>query len=292
MKLHTSWAWKQETTGSKVFIICCYLVMALIALVVLIPLLYVLQVTFSSDVTMEFRLWPKQFTLMHYQQVFQTGLVTRPFLNSVYVTTVSVLLSMLLTVMMAYPLSRRNLVGVKTLNFILMFPMMFSLGFIPGYMLVKDLHLMNSYWALILTGALNTTNVIIMRNFFSAIPESLIESAELDGASEMRILFRIVVPLSKPSIASVALFYLVSSWNEYFNVILYIRDKAKYTIQVVLRQIVMANESIGGNVSVSSLYEKNRQYAVVVIAMIPVLMVYPFAQKHFTKGIMMGSVKG
>ncbi len=292
MKLHTSWEWKQETTGSKVFIVCCYIVMALISLIVLIPLLYVLQVTFSSDVSMEFRLLPKNFTLMHYQQVFRTGLVTRPFLNSLYVTSISVLLSMLMTVMMAYPLSRKELVGVKALNFILMFPMMVSLGFIPGYMLIKDLHLMNSYWALILMGAINTTNVIIMRNFFSAIPEALIESAELDGASEMRILFRIVVPLSKPSIASVSLFYLVSSWNEYFQVILYIRDKAMYTIQVVLRQIVMANESMGADVTAANIYEKNMQYAVVVIAMIPVLLVYPFAQKHFTKGIMMGSVKG
>lgn len=292
MKLHTSWEWKMETTGSKVFVVCCYIMMALITLVVLIPLLYVLQVTFSSDLSMDFRLLPKGFTLMHYGQIFKTGLVTRPFLNSLYLTTVSVLLSMLLTVMMAYPLSRKDLVGRKVLNFILMFPMMVSLGFIPGYMLIKDLHLMNSYWALILTGAINTTNVIIMRNFFSAIPESLIESAELDGASEMRILFQIVVPLSKPSIASVALFYLVSSWNEYFKVILYIRDKAMYTIQVVLRQIVMANENMGTDVSVASIYQKNIQYAVVVIAMIPVLLVYPFAQRHFTKGIMMGSVKG
>ncbi len=292
MKLHTSWEWKRETTSSKVFIICCYLIMTLITLVVLIPLLYVLQVTFSGDTSMEFRLLPKNFTLMHYEQIFKSGLVTRPFLNSLYVTSVSVIISMLMTVMMAYPLSRKELVGVKTLNFVLMFPMMVSLGFIPGYMLIKDLHLMNSYWALILMGAINTTNVIIMRNFFSAIPEALIESAELDGASEMRILFRIVVPLSKPSIASVSLFYLVSSWNEYFKVILYIRDKAMYTIQVVLRQIVMANESMGSNVSAASIYEKNMQYAVVVIAMLPVLIVYPFAQRHFTKGIMMGSVKG
>ena len=292
MKIHTSWEWKMETPGSKVFIVCCYIMMILITLVVLIPLLYVLQVTFSSDVSMDFRLLPKGFTLMHYEQIFRSGLITRPFLNSVYLTTVSVLLSMLLTVMMAYPLSRKELVGGKFLNFVLMFPMMVSLGFIPGYMLIKDLHLMNSYWALILTGAINTTNVIIMRNFFSAIPEALIESAELDGASEMRILFQIVVPLSKPSIASVALFYLVSSWNEYFKVILYIRDKAMYTLQVVLRQIVMANETMGTDVSVASIYQKNIQYAVVVIAMIPVLLVYPFAQRHFTKGIMMGSVKG
>lgn len=291
MRLHSSWEWKMETTSSKVVIILCYLIMTLLTLVVLIPLIYVLQVTFSKDISMEFRLLPKNFTLMHYEQIFKSGLVTRPFLNSLYVTAVSVVISMFLTVLMAYPLSRKNLVGVSALNFFLLLPMTISLGFIPSYMLVKELGLMNSYWALILTGALNTTNVIIMRNFFSSIPESLIESAELDGASEMRTLFSIIIPLSKPAIASVSLFYLVSSWNDYFRVILYIRDKAKYTIQVVLRQIVMANESMGDGANVN-IYEKNMQYAVVVVAMLPILMVYPLAQRHFTKGIMMGAVKG
>ncbi len=284
------WEWKMLDAGSKVFIITSYVLMIFITLIVLLPLLYVLQVTFSSDVNYAFRIWPKGFTLMHYESVFKNGVVTRPLMNSIYVTSISVVISMLLTIMMAYPLSRKDLVGRSKWNFIVMLPMTISLGFLPGYMLVKDLGLMNSYWALIMPGAITTTNVIIMRNFFSTIPDSLIESAQLDGASEMRILFNIVVPLSKPSIATVAMFYMVSNWNEYFNVILYIRETSRQTLQVVLRQIVMANENEEG--LLNGVYATNIQYTVVIVAMIPILMVYPFAQRYFTKGILMGSVKG
>ena len=227
---------------------------------------------------------------MHYETIQKTGTIVRPLINSVYVTGISVVISMFLTVMMAYPLSRNDLVGRSKLNFIVMLPMMISLGFLPGYMLIQDLGLMNSYWALILPGAISTTNVIIMRNFFNTIPDSLIESSQLDGASEMQILFKVVVPLSKPSMATVSMFYMVSNWNEYFNVILYIRDTSRRTLQVVLRQIVMANENVD-NV-LGGIYSTNVQYAVVVIAMIPILLVYPFAQRYFTKGILMGSVKG
>ena len=283
-------AWKRESFGDRLLIASFYVIMAIFALIVFLPLAYVLQVTFSTDVNYSFRLLPNEFSLMHYEYILNSGIITRPFLNSLCVTTGSVLFSMLLTVMMAYPLSRKELVGRTTLNTVLMFPMMISLGMIPGYLLIKDLGLMNSYWALLLPGAISTSNVIIMRNFFSSLPESLIESAQLDGASEMRILFNIVVPLSKPSIASISLFYMVDSWNEYFNVILYIRDRAKQTLQVVLRQIVMKNEAVGS--ADAGIYEKNIQYAVVVVAMIPILMVYPLVQRHFTKGIMMGSVKG
>lgn len=284
------WEWKMLDTGSKVFVMSSYVIMTIFTLIVLLPLLYVLQVTFSSDISYEFRIFPKGFTFMHYKAIFENGIITRPLLNSIYVTSISVVISMILTVMMAYPLSRKDLVGRAKLNFIVMLPMTISLGFLPGYMLVKDLGMMNSYWALILPGAITTTNVIIMRNFFSTIPDSLIESAQLDGASEMKILFSIVVPLSKPSMATVAMFYMVSNWNEYFNVILYIRDAGRKTLQVVLRQIVMANENEEG--LLNGVYATNIQYTVVVVAMIPILMVYPFAQRYFTKGILMGSVKG
>ena len=284
------WEWKMLDTGSKVFIFTSYVIMIFITLIVLLPLLYVLQVTFSSDVNYAFRIFPKGFSLMHYKSVFENGVVTKPLINSIFITSVSVVISMILTVMMAYPLSRKDLVGRSKWNFIVMLPMTISLGFLPGYMLVKDLGLMNSYWALIMPGAITTTNVIIMRNFFGTIPDSLIESAQLDGASEMRILFNIVVPLSKPSMATVAMFYMVSNWNEYFNVILYIRESSRQTLQVVLRQIVMANENEEG--LLNGVYATNIQYTVVIVAMIPILMVYPFAQRYFTKGILMGSVKG
>ena len=285
-----NWEWRLLSPGSKIFVICTYMLMTLITLAVLLPLLYVLQMTFSSDLSYGFRLWPKGFTLQHYKTIFNAGMITKPLMNSIMVTSVSVLISMLLTVMMAYPLSRKDLVGCRQLNFIVMLPMMISLGFMPTYMLVQELKLMNTYWALILPGAISTYNLIIMRNFFSSLPASLIESAQLDGASEMRILFSIVIPLSKPSIATISLFYMVSSWNEYFNVILFIRDKGRQTLQVVLRQIVIANENMEG--VLDTVYSKHIQYAVVVVAIIPIMIVYPFVQRYFTKGVLMGSVKG
>ena len=235
-----NWEWRLLSPTSKLFVICTYVLMTLITLAVLLPLLYVLQMTFSSDLSYGFRLLPKGFTLRHYETIFTAGMITKPLTNSILVTMVSVFISMLLTVTMAYPLSRKDLVCGKHLNFIVMLPMMISLGFMPTYMLVQELHLMNTYWALILPGAISTYNLIIMRNFFSSIPASLIESAQLDGASEMKILFSIVIPLSKPSIATISLFYMVSSWNEYFNVILFIRDKGRQTLHAVLQSSLTA----------------------------------------------------
>lgn len=285
-----NWEWRLLSPASKLFVICTYTLMSLITLAVLLPLLYVLQMTFSSDLSYGFRLLPKGFTMRHYKTIFQAGMITTPLLNSILVTLVSVSISMFLTVLMAYPLSRKDLVGGSQLNFIVMLPMMISLGFMPTYMLVQELGLMNTYWALILPGAISTYNLIIMRNFFGSIPESLIESAQLDGASEMKILFGIVIPLSKPSIATISLFYMVSSWNEYFNVILFIREKSRQTLQVVLRQIVIANENMEG--VLDSVYSRHIQYAVVIVAIIPIMMVYPFVQRYFTKGVLLGSVKG
>lgn len=275
--------------GSKVYVISAYVFILLVTLIVLIPLLYILQVTFSSDVNYHFRLLPKGFSLQHYVNIFRRGYITTPFLNSVYVTGISVAISMVLTMFMAYPLSRKEFFGRRFLNVIVLIPMLISLGFLPSYMLVKDLGLMNTYAALIFPGAISTFNLIILRNFFASVPESLIESARLDGASETRILLQVVFPLSMAAIATIALFYLVANWNEYFNVVLYINTRSKYTLQVILRQIVMENESMG---MLDDMYAQNMQYATIVVAIIPIMVVYPLLQRYFTKGIMLGSVKG
>ena len=282
--------WRHLSLSEKVFTIGTHAIISLWTLLIIVPIWYVFMVTFSADISLDFRLWPSEFTLMHYQTILNTGMIVTPLINSVYVTTVSVLISMVLTTMIAYPLARKALVGVSFLNFLIVFPMMWRLGLLPGYMLVVDLGLMNSYWALILPGAITTTNILILRNFYSGIPDSLIESAQIDGASEMTILWKIMIPLSKPSIASVALFYMVDNWNEYFNVVLFIRDRSRQTLQVILRQIVMENENASG--LMAGVYATHIQYAVVVVAMIPILAVYPFVQRYFTKGVLMGSVKG
>lgn len=281
---------KKKPLEDRIVEIISYVVLTIVGLIVLLPILYIFQLTFSTSPDASFRIFPKGFTLEHYKYVFQNDLIQTPFFNSVKVTTCSLIVSMVLTIGLAYPLSRKELVGRKILNFIVILPMLFSLGFLPKYLLVKDLGLLDSLLSLIFPAALNTFNIIIMRNFLETIPDSLIESARIDGCSELGILWKIVLPLSKAAVATVALFYMVSSWNSYLDVMLYINDPAKHTLQVVLRTMVMENsmDSTGADLALM----KNVQYTTIVVALIPVMIVYPFLQKYFVKGIMVGSVKG
>ncbi|MEG1012428.1 MAG: carbohydrate ABC transporter permease [Ruthenibacterium sp.] len=280
----------RQTFGEKAFKTFSYIMMGLIALSVLLPLMYIFQLTFSQSADTSFRIFPKDFTLEHYKYVFENEIIQRPFLNSVFVTACSLCVSMLLTVALAYPLSRPELKCRKILNFIVVLPMLLSLGFLPKYLLVKDLHLLDSYAALIFPAALNTFNIIVMRNFLESIPTSLVESARLDGCSELKILTRIVLPLSTAALATVGLFYMVGSWNSYLDVILYINDTAKHTLQVVLRTLVMENSMDSSTMDQALM--KNVQYTTIVVALLPVMLVYPFLQKYFVKGVMIGSVKG
>jgi len=280
----------KKTMGEKVFIAISYIVMGIIALSVLLPLLYIFQLTFSVSPDPSFRILPRGFTLNHYRYVIEHEFIQRPFLNSVFVTACSMAVSMTLTVMMAYPLSRKELVGRSYLNFIVLLPMLLSLGFLPNYLLVRDLGLLNSYASLIFPSAIGTFNVIIMRNFFQSIPSSLVESARIDGCSELKILIKIILPLSTAGLATVALFYMVGSWNSYLSPMLYINDPKKHTLQVVLRTIVMEDSMDSSSADMTLI--KNIQYTTIVVALIPVMIVYPYLQKYFVKGIMIGSVKG
>lgn len=280
----------KKSFEEKMVLAVSYLVLTLFGLLVLIPILYIFQLTFSTSPDASFRILPRGFTLEHYKYVFQNDMIQTPFFNSVKVTACSLVVSMILTVGIAYPLSRKELVGRKVLNFIVILPMLFSLGFLPKYLLVKDMGLLDSMLSLIFPAAMNTFNIIIMKNFLESIPDSLVESARIDGCSELRILTSIVLPLSKAALATVALFYMVSSWNSYLDVMLYINDPEKHTLQVVLRTLVMENsmDSSGADMALM----KNVQYTTIVVALIPVMIVYPFLQKYFVKGIMIGSVKG
>lgn len=280
----------KRISGDQAVKIVSYVVLTLFTLVILIPILYIFQLTFSTSADASFRIFPKGFTLEHYKYVFQNDLIQRPFMNSLIVTISGLVVSMILTVGIAYPLSRKELAGRKVFNFIVILPMLLSLGFLPKYLLVKDLGLMDSLVSLVLPGAMNTFNIIIMRNFLESIPDSLIESARIDGCSEIRILMKIVLPLSTAALATVALFYMVSSWNSYLDVILYINDPQKHTLQVVLRTMVMENSMDSSSADLALL--KNIQYTTIVVALLPVMVVYPFLQKYFVKGIMIGSVKG
>lgn len=264
--------------------------MTIVALSVLLPLLYILQITLSSSIDTSFRIFPKDFTIEHYVFVFEAGLISKQFLNSLQVTILGVIYSIITTTLIAYPLSRRELLGRKIFNVLVILPMLFSIGFLPKYLLVRSLGWMDSYAAVILPYGISAFNLIILRNFFQSVPTALIESAKIDGASETRTLVQIIVPLSKAALATITLFYLVNYWNEYFNIILYINDIKKHTLQVILRSLVIEQEETSG--AAEDMFVRNIQYTTIVVAMIPVLIVYPFLQRYFTKGIMLGSVKG
>ncbi|MBD2863770.1 carbohydrate ABC transporter permease [Paenibacillus oceani] len=266
------------------------IVMGLFALSVLLPIMYVVQLTFSTSSDASFRIFPRGFTLDHYKYVLENKLIQGPFLNSLFVTACSLVVSMVLTIGIAYPLARRELVGRRMLNFIVLLPMLLSLGFLPKYLLVKDLGMLNSFTALVFPAALNTFNILIMRNFLESIPSELIESARIDGCSEIKILFKIVLPLSTAALATIGLFYMVASWNNYLEVILYINDPSMHTLQVVLRTLVMENSM--DSTSAEQTLLRNIQYTTIVVALIPVMIVYPFIQKYFVKGVLVGSVKG
>lgn len=279
------------TRGQRIFAIFNYLIMGLFALSMIIPVFHILQLTLSGHPDLSFRLIPRKFTFEHYAFVIKQGIITRPLLNSIFLSVTATCFSLCLTSILAYPLADRNLPGRRFFNFLVVLTIMISLGFLPKYLLVRELKLMNSYWSIILVGGISSFNLIIMRNYFQSLPGELFDSARIDGASEMTILFRIVIPLSLPVMATIFLFYFVDNWNEYFRIILYIMDRAKHTLQVILRSIIILEEDMGSDEADAILMD-NIKYTTVIVTLIPIMILYPFLQKYFTKGILLGSVKG
>lgn len=237
---------------------------------------------------------PDGITLDAYRQVLSGGVVTRAVLVSIGVTAVGTFLSVLVSVLAAYGLSRPGTFAHRPILFLLLGTMFFGAGMIPTYLLVDALHMIDTYWALILPTAVNAFNIIIMRGFFQGIDPGILESARIDGASDWRILFQMVLPMSKAVVAVVSLFYAVGYWNAFFNAVLYINTPEKLPLQVVLRSFVLQGVSVPGQVDVGSgqVATLAVQMAVMVIALVPVLLVYPFVQRHFTSGVMIGAVKG
>ncbi len=281
----------KESGGQRVFAVFNYAFMTLLALAVVIPIMYIWQLTLSSSPDPSFRIWPKMFTLENYRFVIEKNIIVRPLLNSVYLSTTSTLFSMVMTCVLAYPLADRGLPGRTFFNFLVVLPMLISLGFLPKYLLVRELGLLNSYLGIVLVSGIGSFNLIIMRNYFQSLPAELFDSARIDGASELATLAKIVIPLSLPVIATIALFYFVDMWNAYFNIVLYISDSRKHTLQVILRSIIIKNEEIDRE-DPNMMLLQNIKYTTVIVALIPVLMLYPFLQRYFTKGILLGSLKG
>ncbi|MDY5907957.1 MAG: carbohydrate ABC transporter permease [Bullifex sp.] len=280
----------RETKGRKVFNWINRIILALICLVIIIPIWNVLITSVAVDrdvMGTDYILVPHSFTLKNYQRVLQSGYM-QAFRNSIFVAVVGTALSMFISLPLGFAISRKELIGRNFWLKMLTFTLVFDVGIMPFYIVVKSLHLINTMAAIIIPVSVSTFNVIIIKNYMSSIPESLVESARLDGCNDLVILVRIIIPLSISIIAAVVLFYFVSYWNRYFEVIMFINDGRKYTLQVVLRSLMFeSDESLGGGNYVYN----NTKMAVMVLGMLPVLVIYPFIQKYFVTGLMVGGIK-
>ncbi|MCM0649351.1 carbohydrate ABC transporter permease [Clostridium swellfunianum] len=273
-----------------------YLILGLAAIIILLPLWRIIVISFSSQevyLTDPYHLIPKSFSLTEYKRALGSiGGIAKALLRSVQITALGTTISMLLTSCGAYALSKKNLPGRAIIFRLLVFTMFFSGGLVPFYVLVRNLKLIDTIWALVLPTAISTYNLIIMKNYFAGIPESLEEAAKIDGYNDIQILFKIVIPISMPVFAAVSLFYGVALWNDYFSATLFINSNKMFPLQVLLRQMII-QDLVTAEVGVMTSGSNMEQFkmACIIIGMIPVLLIYPFVQKYFTKGIMMGAVK-
>lgn len=276
------------------------IIMAIITLVTIYPFWHVVMYSISDSVkAMDGGLFiiPRGFSLANYAAMLKNNSIYLAYWNSILVTVVGTIINIILTATLAYPLSIKRFKGRNAISMMVFFTMLFSGGMIPTYILIDELNLLDSMWALILPTAISAWNLFIMKNFFQSIPPSLEESASLDGATPLRILVTIILPVSMPIIATMAVFYGVVHWNSYFNVILYINSQSKQTLPVFLR--ILLNSTAMDQVSssnsatdVTAISQEGIKMAVIVAAVLPILVVYPFIQKYYVKGIMVGSVKG
>lgn len=294
---------KKRITQDRVVYFINYILLGLLLITILYPLVYVVSASFSSGEALasgKVRLFPVEPTLLSYKTVFEYDAIWVGFVNSIIYTVVGTGVSMVLTLLAAYPLSRDDFRGKKVLSSIFLFTMMFSGGLIPTYMLVKNLGLMNTMWSIILPTAVSAYNMIVARTFFNqTIPKELLEASQMDGCSDFRFFSQIVIPLSKPIVAVLCLWIAISLWNGYFNPLIYINEESKYPLQLVLRRILLmsqvnfANANIDpARVAANRYLSQMLQYSTIIISSLPLMILYPFIQKYFVKGVMIGSVKG
>ncbi|GIO99297.1 carbohydrate ABC transporter permease [Paenibacillus sp. FSL W7-1279] len=273
------------------------LILTCLAIITVYPVVYITAVSLSATsevVQGNITLFPKGFNLDAYAQVLNDDRVPRAYLNTIFYTALGTVINLLLTAVAAYPLARKNFFGRKFFLLAIIMTMFLNPGIIPNYLIVSELGLLDSVWALVLPNAIWTFELLILKSFYENMSESLREAAVVDGASEYRILFQIVLPLSKPALASIGLFYFMGHWNSFFIPLIYLNDANMYPLQVVLRDMLIFSEN-GSNpslVDASALAPQAMKNATIVLSMIPVLLIYPFAQKYFAKGVMLGSEKG
>lgn len=288
------------SAGEKAFDILNILILTLVMLVVLYPLWFIIIASLSDPAAVlrgEVLLLPKGFNFEAYRRVMQHQDILRSYANSLFYTITGTVLGIVLSVCAAYPLARKDMRGRKFITAFFLFTMFFSGGIIPKYLVVSNLGMLDTILAVILPNVITMYNVIIVRTYFeNSIPWEIQEAAIIDGCSDFRLLTQIVLPLSKPVLAVVALFYGVANWNAYFEAMMYLTTRAKFPLQLIVRELLILNsmgESLSSTTSSSQvLMGQGIKYAVVVVASIPILIVYPFVQRHFIKGVMIGAVKG
>lgn len=294
---------REKSNQDRLYYIACYIVIVLLTLVVLYPIVYIISASFSNADTVvqgKVWLWPVNIDLTAYRTIFTNSRVGMGYANTIFYTLVGTLVNISMTMICAYPMARKNLRGRSAIMFLFSFTMLFEGGMIPNYVLVRNLGLLNTRWAIILPGAMSVYNMIVCRTFIqSNIPDDMLEAAQIDGCSDFQFFTRMVLPLSKTIIAVLALWYGVEHWNAYFDAFLYLKDTEKYPLQIFLREILIQSQRIsekGGEISESMAQSQHMyatiKYAIIVVASAPLMCVYPFVQKHFQKGVLIGSIKG
>ncbi len=294
---------KIKATGFDLgFDIVVNILAVIIILIVMYPLVYVVSASFSNPLSiMRGDVWllPKKFTLEAYRSVFNNAKILTGYKNTVIITVTATMINLVMTTICAYPLSRKDFWGKNFLTIFITITMFFSAGMIPNYLLIRNLGLLDSRWSLMLPGMISVYNMLIMRNYFqNSIPDEIVEAATIDGCTNVQTLIKVVLPLSKSILAVLVIFYAVSHWNSYFDAMIYLSSGEKYPLQLVLRQFLLESTQIQDDLGLnqtlaeSSLAYVSLQYAIIVVSSLPLLIVYPFMQKYFTKGIMVGGVKG
>jgi len=283
---------KLRTTKRKIsiFNIINYTIFIATAIIIIIPLIKIIVDSVDARAAYGINLWPKEFTLSAYELILKTNALYKPLGVSAYVTIVGTFFGLLLSTIGAYVLIQFEMPGRKFLSYILLFTLIFQGGMVPSYLTMKDLILLNSLWVIILPASLNVYNIILMRNFFESIPRSLFESAEIDGCSPMGIFWRIVLPLSKAALASIGLMFAVALWNEYTNFTIYISNSNLKNLQVMIRELILDDTSLAA-ASSAGIFQTTVKNATIIVTILPFVVIYPFCQKYFVKGINMGAVK-
>lgn len=292
----------RETGVDRIFTIVNYTVLTIFLVLILYPLIFVVSSSFSDGaavITGKVILWPVNFSTLAYEKVFSYPRIWSGYGNSLFYAVVGTLVNVTMTLLAAFPLSRRDLFGKNIFLALFLFTMFFNGGLIPTYLLVRDLGLRNTRWALIIPQALSVWNLLIAITFVrTSIPHELLEASQLDGCSDFNYFVRILLPLSTPLIAVLSLFYAIGHWNQFFAALLYLTNKDLFPLQIILRDILISSNidlAMVEDIKVMAAREALREllkYALIVVASVPVLMIYPFAQRYFVKGIMLGSVKG